>query len=326
MKRPELRIGISGWTYPPWRRVFYPADLAQKRELEYASRQFNSIEINGSFYSLQTPDSYRMWYDATPDDFVFSVKGGRFITHMKRLKEVTKPLANFFASGVLALREKLGPILWQLPPQFAYQRERLETFFRMLPRDTSEAAALAKMHDDKVRKGVLTRTDRVRPMRHCLEVRHPSFVSEEFIELLRKHDIGLVVADTAGKWPFLEDVTSDFVYVRLHGDEQLYVSGYSKDSLDTWAENVRLWSKGGTPSGRLAAPGKLARKSARSVYVYFDNDAKVHAPFDAMSLAYRLGLGPEPVDAPDLSKAPLPVMNQTGTDPRWNFARRPTSR
>ena len=193
------------------------------------------------------------------------MKGGRFITHMKRLNEVAKPTANFFASGVLALREKLGPILWQLPPQFAYDRERLETFFQLLPRDTSEAAALAKTHDDKVRKGVLTQTDRIRPLRHSLEVRHPSFITEEFIQLLRKHDIGLVVADTAGKWPFLEDVTSDFVYVRLHGDEQLYVSGYSKESLDAWAEKVRLWSRGGTPPGRLAAPEKLARKSARSV-------------------------------------------------------------
>src|SRR5215211_5608083 len=139
---PETRIGISGWTYGPWRGVFYPKDLAQKRELEYASRQFNSIEINGSFYSLQTPDSYRMWYDATPDDFVFSVKGGRFITHMKRLKEVTKPLANFFASGVLALREKLGPILWQLPPMLSFSEERLANFFDLLPRDTEAAAKL----------------------------------------------------------------------------------------------------------------------------------------------------------------------------------------
>src|SRR5215217_1720882 len=136
----DVRIGISGWTYAPWRGTFYPEDLAQKRELEYASRQVNSVEINGSFYSLQTPDCYRMWYEATPDDFAFSVKGGRFITHMKRLKDVAKPTANFFASGVLALREKLGPILWQLPPQFAYNRERIEAFFQLLPRDTSEAA------------------------------------------------------------------------------------------------------------------------------------------------------------------------------------------
>jgi uncharacterized protein YecE (DUF72 family) len=319
MKRGELRIGISGWTYPPWRGVFYPSGLAQKRELDYASRQVNSIEINGSFYSLQTPDCYRAWYEATPEGFVFSVKGGRFITHMKRLKDVTAATANFFASGVLALREKLGPILWQLPPQFAYDRERLETFFQLLPRDTSQAAALAKMHNDKVRKGVLTRTDITRPMRHALEVRHPSYATEEFIQLLRKHDIALVVADTAGKWPLLEDVTSDFVYVRLHGDEQLYVSGYSKKALDSWAEKVGTWSGGGTPRGRLAAPNKLARKTARAVYVYFDNDAKVHAPFDAMALAYRLGIGEEPAELPILSKAPAPVMNETRADPRWNF-------
>jgi uncharacterized protein YecE (DUF72 family) len=322
MKRRDLRIGISGWTYPPWRGVFYPGDLPQKRELEYASRQFNSIEINGSFYSLQTPDCYRAWYEATPEGFVFSVKGGRFITHMKRLRDVETPLANFFASGVLALREKLGPLLWQLPPQFAYDRERLETFFELLPRDTSEAARLARKHDDKVRKGVLTKTDRVRPLRHALEIRHETFVSPEFIQLLRKHDVALVVADTAGKWPFLEDVTSDFVYVRLHGDEQLYVSGYSKESLDAWAAKVRLWSEGRTPTGRLASPDKLARKAARAVYVYFDNDAKVHAPFDALSLAARLGIGEARAEGPDLSKVPPPMMNQTGTDPRWNIGAR----
>jgi uncharacterized protein YecE (DUF72 family) len=321
-KRAELRVGISGWYYPPWRGVFYPDGLPQKRELEFASRQLNSIEINGSFYSLQTPESYRAWYAATPDDFVFSVKGGRFITHMKRLKDVAKPMANFFASGVLALREKLGPILWQLPPQFAYDRERLEGFFKLLPRDTSEAAALARSHDDKVRKGVLTRTDRIRPMRHALEVRHPTFVSEEFIQLLRENDVALVVADTAGKWPFLEDVTSDFVYVRLHGDEQLYTSGYSEKALRKWEENVRIWSRGETPqNGRLAFPGKPARKAARSVYVYFDNDAKVHAPFDAMNLAHRLGIGPEPGEAPDFSKIKAPTLNRPAVDSRWNFAR-----
>src|SRR3954463_13206545 len=144
---PDLRIGISGWTYGPWRGTFYPTDLAQKRELAYASRELNSIEINGSFYSLQRPTSYQKWYDETPDGFVFSVKAGRFITHMKKLKDVEAPLANFFASGLLALREKLGPFLWQLPPVLAYDTDRLERFFNLLPRDTAEAAKLAKRHD-----------------------------------------------------------------------------------------------------------------------------------------------------------------------------------
>jgi uncharacterized protein YecE (DUF72 family) len=287
----ELRIGISGWTYARWRGVFFPAKWPQKRELEFASRKLNSIEINGSFYSLQRPQNYAAWYEATPEDFIFSVKGSRFITHMKKLKDVETPLANFFASGVLRLGKKLGPFLWQLPPNLGYNRERLETFFRLLPRDTDAAAKLARRHDERLAGRSWTETDATRPLRHCLEVRHPTFVNEEFIALLREHDIALVVADTAGKWPFLEDATSDFVYVRLHGDEELYASGYSEAALKMWAQKVRAWAKGGAPpKAKLAGPRPPARESGRDVYVYFDNDAKVHAPFDAMALAKRLGI------------------------------------
>src|SRR3954467_4313881 len=148
---PQTRVGISGWTYAPWRGTFYPPKLAHRRELEFASRRLNSIEINGTFYSLQRPDSFRHWHAETPDDFVFSIKGGRFITHMKKLKDVETPLANFFASGVLCLREKLGPFLWQLPPQLAYDSKRLSSFFHLLPRSGAEAEALAENHDEKVR-------------------------------------------------------------------------------------------------------------------------------------------------------------------------------
>jgi uncharacterized protein YecE (DUF72 family) len=147
-----MRIGISGWRYPAWRGKFYPKGLPQRSELEFAASRFNSVEINGSFYSLQLPLSYQRWYSATPDDFVFAVKGGRFITHMKKLREVETPLANFFASGVLALREKLGPILWQLPPNLGYNNDRLEGFFNLLPRNTREASKLAKKHDDNLKK------------------------------------------------------------------------------------------------------------------------------------------------------------------------------
>ena len=154
-----MRIGISGWTYGPWRGVFYPKGLAQHRELEFASRQHNSIEINGSFYSLQRPSSYERWYAETPADFVFSVKGPRFITHMKKLRDVEVPLANFFGSGVLALREKLGPILWQFPPNFGWNEERFRNFFEMLPPDTKAAAQIAKGHDAKLKHGSLTKTD-----------------------------------------------------------------------------------------------------------------------------------------------------------------------
>ena len=292
-KNSDVRIGISGWTYPPWRGgTFYPKGWPQKRELEYASRQVNSIEINGSFYSLHRPESYQAWYNATPEGFLFSVKGGRFITHFKRLKDVETPLANFFASGVLRLGEKLGPILWQLPPRFVYDPVKLEAFFRLLPRTTSAAAALARNHDDRLDGRAWTKADRIRPLRHALEVRHISFMVDEFVDLLRKHDIALVVADTAGKWPFMEDATSDFVYVRLHGDEELYVSGYSDAALQGWERKIRAWARGDTPvDARLTAPRHSRRESPRDIFVYFDNDAKVRAPFDAMSLAHRLGLG-----------------------------------
>jgi uncharacterized protein YecE (DUF72 family) len=302
---PELRIGISGWTYAPWRGVFFPPGVTQKQELAYASRQVNAIEINGSFYSLQHPKSYGTWYEQTPPGFVFAVKGGRFITHMKRLTNVEKPLANFFASGLLRLNEKLGPILWQLPPQLRFHETRLASFFKLLPRDTRAAAALARRHDEIVAKRSWTRIDQNRPLRHCLEVRHPSFKCEAFVTLLREHDIGLVVADTAGKWPFMEDVTSDFIYVRLHGDEQLYVSGYTDKALEEWARKIRLWARGKGPSGtRLFAPPARDASAGRSVYVFFDNDVKVRAPYDAMSLAHKLGLGPKPDAPPEVPTTP----------------------
>ena len=267
--------------------------MPQKRELEYASRQVNSIEINGSFYSLQRPENYQAWYEATPQDFVFAVKASRFLTHMKRLRNADAALANFLASGILRLREKLGPILWQLPPNFAYDRARLEEFFGTLPRTTTAAATLARHHDSKVEGRAWTNADGRRPLRHALEVRHPSFENRDFIRLLREQDIALVVADTAGKWTFFEDTTSDFVYVRLHGDTELYVSGYTPAALQSWARKLRAWAAGRTPAGaRLMAPRPRPRSQGREVFVYFDNDAKVHAPFDAMSLARQLGMEP----------------------------------
>lgn len=268
----QFHIGISGWTYPPWRGKFYPAGLPARRELEYASRHVNSIEINGSFYSLQRPSSYRSWYEQTPEGFVFAVKGGRFITHMKKLRDIEIPLANFFASGVLALADKLGPLLWQLPPTLGFHADRLAAFFDLLPRTSVAAALLAEGHDERLKDRSLTSTDAERPLRHAIEVRHASFENAEFVELARHHDIAVVTADTAGKWPFRQDQTSDFAYARLHGDVELYVSGYSAAALDVWAERVRAWSG----------------EQGRDVFVYFDNDVKVRAPFDAMALARRL--------------------------------------
>ncbi|HSD11233.1 MAG TPA: DUF72 domain-containing protein [Candidatus Binatia bacterium] len=285
----DLRVGVSGWRYAGWRGVFYPEGLAHRRELEYASRRMSSLEINGSFYSLQRPERYREWHRATPEGFVFAVKGGRFITHMKKLRDVETPLANFFASGVLGLKEKLGPILWQLPPSFRFDEKRLAGFFELLPRDTIEAAALARRHDHWLDGRSWVRADRRRPIRHAIEIRHESFRSPRFVRLLRRRSIALVVADTAGRWPLLEDLTADFVYVRLHGSSELYVSGYTSSALEGWARRIRAWLAGGEPEdAHRACATPARRRKARDVYVYFDNDAKVHAPFDAMALAARL--------------------------------------
>ena len=269
----RIRVGISGWTYPAWRGDFYPEGLRQRDELAYAAEHLTSIEINGSFYSLQRRSSYAHWREQAPDDFVFAVKGGRFITHLKKLAGVETALANFYASGVLALGPATGPFLWQLPPTLGYDAERLAAFFDLLPRTTGAAAELAKHHDDKVPDDrALTEVDEDRPLRHALEVRHSSFTQRETAALLAAHDVALVVADTAGRWPRLDAVTSDHVYVRLHGDKELYASGYTPDALDRWAARCRAWADDG-----------------RDDFVYFDNDAKGFAPHDAMGLIQRVG-------------------------------------
>ena len=268
----RIFVGISGWRYAGWRGDFYPRGLVQKKELAYAAERLSSIEINGSFYSLQRPSSYAAWRDETPDDFVFAVKGGRFITHMKKLAGVEAPLANFFASGVLALGPKLGPFLWQLPGSLGFDAERLVGFFEQLPRTTRDATALAQRHDAKLPKDrALTETSVDLPLRHALEVRHHSFAAPEVVALLREHDIGFVVADTAGRWPLVQETTSDFMYVRLHGDLELYTSGYSEQALDAWAQKVLGWAA-----------------ADQDVYVYFDNDAKGFAPHDALAFLSRV--------------------------------------
>src|SRR5579862_1605346 len=284
----DIRIGISGWNYPPWRGVFYPAKLAHKKELAYAASQFRSIEINGTFYSLQRPEYFAEWDRATPEDFVFAVKGSRYITHMLRLLEVRPALANFFASGILKLSAKMGPILWQFPPNFKFEPVRLENFFRLLPRDTESAVRLARRHDKRVSGRAWMRTDVNRRIRHGMEIRHQSFVTPEFIELLREHDVALVCADTV-EWPRLMDLTSDFVYCRLHGSEELYASGYDAKSLDDWAMRVAAWARGKEPSdAEKIIAGPAPKLSKRDVFVFFDNDAKIRAPFDAQGLISRV--------------------------------------
>ncbi len=244
-------VGVSGWTYPPWRGDFYPKGLPQREELAYAASRLTSIEINGSFYALQKPESYRKWRDATPDDFVFAVKGSRFITHMKRLGDAEEPLARFFGSGVFELGSKLGPVLWQLPETFQYDADRLAAFFDQLPRRTPDGRAV----------------------RHALEFRSKTFERPDAYALLREHRIATVLADTAGRWPKVDEDTADFRYVRLHGDAELYTSGYDDAALDAWAARVRPWLED------------------RDVHVYFDNDAKGYAPHDAVRLIARLPSG-----------------------------------
>ncbi|WP_418063619.1 DUF72 domain-containing protein [Pimelobacter simplex] len=243
----EIRVGTSGWSYRSWRGDFYPAGLVQRRELSYLAERAHSVEINGSFYSLQQPTSYRKWREATPADFVLAVKGGRFITHLKRLREVADPIARFFGSGLDELGPKLGPVLWQLPATLTYDRALLADFYDALPRKVG-----------------------TRPVRHVLEFRDASFCTDEALDQMRAHDIGCVVSDSPGTWPRAEAVTSDVVYVRLHGHTELYASGYAPASLDRWAERCRGWAE------------------EADVYVYFDNDARGRAAYDAMGLRARL--------------------------------------
>jgi uncharacterized protein YecE (DUF72 family) len=283
----RVRIGISGWRYAPWRGKFYPKDLRQKDELAYAAGKFPTVEINGTFYSLQSPDSFRRWAEATPKDFVFAVKGPRFITHMLKLTRPEQPLANFFANGLLALGPKLGPILWQFPPNFRFNPEKLEAFFELLPRDTAAAADLAHGHDRRVSGRTALDIERKRRIRHAIEIRHDSFRTPDFVALLRKHRIALVCADTV-ECPLLMDLTADFVYARLHGSEVLYASGYDDPALKRWAARVVAWAKGAEPSDAVRVTAEPAPNRARDVYVYFDNDAKVRAPVDAERLAQRV--------------------------------------
>ena len=284
----QIRIGISGWTYKPWRGDFYPVGLAHKKELAYCASLFPSIEINGTFYSLQRPSSFATWAEQTPPNFIFAIKGSRYITHMLRLRNIEQPLANFFASGLLALGPKLGPILWQFPPNFQFKTGPLEEFFTLLPRDTHAAATLAQKHDHRLKGRAYLEPGKRRPIRHAIEIRHPSFVVPEFISLLRRHNIALVCADTV-EWPRLMDVTSDFLYCRLHGSKVLYTSQYSPEELDQWASRIVLWAQGQeVAEGDHASPKPARKRATRDVFVYFDNDAKVFAPKDAQALAHRV--------------------------------------
>ncbi|HWS51235.1 MAG TPA: DUF72 domain-containing protein [Microbacterium sp.] len=277
--RGRVRVGVSGWRYARWRGDFYPAGMPQRQELEYIGRRFSSVELNGSFYSLQRPSSYIRWRDSVPDEFLFAVKGSRYVTHMLRLRDTGTALANFFASGLLALGPQLGPILWQLPERQRFDPDVLDGFLRALPRSTEEALALARRHDERLEGRAWLELGSDVPLRYAIEPRSTSFEDPRFAELLQEHGVAVTVADTAGKWPRFDALTADFVYVRLHGAQMLYHSGYTAAELQEWATLLLSWADG---SG--AADGR-----SREVFVYFDNDARGHAPHDARALAALVG-------------------------------------
>ncbi len=263
-----IRIGMSGWTYAPWRGTFYPKGVTQKKELEYASRQVNSIEINGTFYSLQRPASFTSWYEQTPKDFLFAVKAPQYMTHIRRLKEVEEPLSNFLASGLFCLKEKLGPILWQFPPSMTLKDNRFEKFANLLPRTTKAAGSLAQGRTKKRMKGRESLDIKgVGPLRHAFEFRHPSFFNADFFQMLKSHGIAVVFAHGGDEKLLHDEPTADFIYARMHGEGKDFKKGYPKKVLSSWAEQVKKWSK------------------TLDSYIYFNTEEKLHSPTDAMNFA-----------------------------------------
>lgn len=259
-----IRVGIGGWVFKPWRGTFFPKGLSQARELEYASRKLTTIEINGTFYRTQKPETFRKWAAEVPDDFVFSVKGPQFATNRRVLAEASPSIERFFASGVLELKSKLGPILWQMAPTKKFDPADFATFLALLPRESGGQA-----------------------IRHCVEVRHESFIVPEFIELLRKHAVAPVLVES-DKHPLIADVTTDFVYLRLQGTAEKEKTGYPAKALDTWAKRAQAWAAGGAPADLTTVAGSAPPKTPRDVFVYMISGAKVRAPAAAMALIERL--------------------------------------
>ena len=265
-------IGVSGWSYDSWRGDFYPEGLARTKQLTYLASRMPAVEVNGTFYSLQRATTFRRWAEQTPEDFAISLKGSRYVTHLLRLRGVEQALANFFASGVLELGPRLGPIVWQLPATITWDHDLIDGFLALLPRTTEEVGRIAQRHDDRLPPERATTTPLVSaPVQHVLEVRHESFVTPEFEELLRRHDVAAVRNDAPKPWPVLDIASTQVAYARLHGHTRLYASRYSDAGLDAWAR----WCEGWLEAGR-------------DVHVYFDNDSEGHAPHDAIRLLDRL--------------------------------------
>jgi uncharacterized protein YecE (DUF72 family) len=258
-----IRVGIGGWVFKPWRGTFYPQGLTQARELEHASRAVTSIEINGTFYGSQKPESFRRWAAETPDDFVFSLKGPRFTTHRGVLAEAGPSIERFFGSGVLELKSKLGPVLWQLPPTKAFEPADFAAFLALLP---------------QVIDG--------RPIRHAVEVRHQSFGVPEFVTLMRERAVAIVLVDSPSH-PLIADATSDFLYLRLQRTDEEIATGYAAADLKTWATRARTFADGGAPAD-LATLAPAAPKAKRDVFIYMISGAKVRAPAAAQALLAEL--------------------------------------
>ncbi len=279
----SVRIGPSGWSYDSWQGDFYPDWLPKARRLEYVGRHFSAVEVNGSFYSLLSAKTWDKYGRETPESFRFAVKGSRFITHNKQLGDVRGPLANFLASGLLLLGKKLDVILWQFPARRAVDPERLDAFVRLLPGDTNAAAALAGEHDDRVDDPV-TSADSNHRIRHAVELRHPDDLTAERVGALRDAGIALVFSH-ASDWPYVEEVTAGFIYLRLHGAPKTYASRYPPPELRRWAARLERWRAGEEPDdAERITDGKPPPRKGRDAYVFFDNDSEGHAPHDARRL------------------------------------------
>ena len=263
-KTGTVRAGIGGWNYEPWRETFYPDGLPQRLELHHASRLLTSIEINSTFYRAPAPETYRKWRDETPEGFVFSAKAPRYVTHRKQLAQAVDSALRFI-EGVLHLEDKLGAMVWQLPPSTRFAADDVAAFFEALP------------HEAEGRR-----------LRHVLEARHESFLCEDFIALARERGVATVFTDSA-KYPSFADVTADFVYARLMNSQPEIVTGYPGEALDTWAAHAKTWSEGGQPEGLPRVSEKAPKRTPRDVFVYFINGAKERAPAAARALIERLG-------------------------------------
>lgn len=290
VERGKIRIGMSGWTFPGWRGEFYPEKLTQKRELEYASRRVNSIEINATFYALQKPSSFQRWDQQTPDDFVFAVKAPQFITHVLRLQDCEEALSTFLASGLLCLGPKLGPILWQFPPFVMLKDDRFEKFMKILPRDSIHAAELSKNHSSRIDGRAWTEARGEYPFRHAFEFRHPSFQNRDFVEMMKAFRVAVVFADSGKNSPYFEDLTSDFVYLRMHGENPAYKKGYTNPVLKHFADRILSWSIGSQVADAKCVSTGEPIAGKKDIFMYFDNDEKANAPFDAIRMLRRLGL------------------------------------